>query len=207
MSDVNENQSEGALVEFTALRSEIATRINLQHQVIAVHVTAVSVVFSVALSGGSRWSTLLVIPFMSYAFSESLASLFRTVEGLAKYIDEVLSPKVGGGLGWESWLVQHKPHSEVRRITHPYYLFFPGVSAVALIASGVFIFVSRGGVYISSVFHFGRWLSRGCWVPFSPHCPSRLSVNYVHRSECRARLVRALFARLDRLTEPAPATT
>ncbi|MEH0585620.1 hypothetical protein QA942_16550 [Streptomyces sp. B21-106] len=121
------------LAEYSALRSEINTRISLQHQVLALHMTAVSVVLSVALSGKTRWPVLLVIPFIAYTSSEILASLFRTVEGIAKYIDEELNPKVPGGLGWESWLVHQKPTSEVQKMTHPYYLLFPGISVISLL--------------------------------------------------------------------------
>ncbi|MDT0480402.1 hypothetical protein [Streptomyces doebereineriae] len=142
MTEADQNQNEGPIAEYTALRSEITTRISLQHQVIALHLTAVSVVFSVALSGSDRWSILLVIPFISYASSEILASLFRTIEGIAKYIEEVLSPRVTGGLGWESWLAQNRPNNEAQRITHPYYLLFSGTSAVSLIATVVFILAS-----------------------------------------------------------------
>lgn len=147
MAEVDQNQSEGPIAEYAALRSEITTRINLQHQVIALHLTAASVVFSVALSGSERWSILLVIPFVSYASSEILASLFRAIEGIAKYIDEVLSPRVGGGLGWESWLAQNRPNNEAQRITHPYYLLFPGTSAVSLIATVIFILASANSIH------------------------------------------------------------
>ncbi|MFF7052173.1 hypothetical protein ACFY94_27860 [Streptomyces griseorubiginosus] len=132
------------LAEYSALRSEINTRIGLQHQMLALHITAVSVVLSVALSGTSRWPILLVIPFIAYTSSETLASLFRTVEGIAKYIDEELNPKVPGGLGWESWLVHQKPASEVQKMTHPYYLLFPGISIISLLA--VFPFMWSGRV-------------------------------------------------------------
>ncbi|MFF7264656.1 hypothetical protein ACFZCL_30870 [Streptomyces sp. NPDC008159] len=144
MTQADRDMREGALAEYAALRSEITTRISAQHQVLALHMTAVSVVFSVALSGGARWPVLLVIPFVSYTSSEILASLFRTVEAIARYIDEELSPKVPGGLGWESWLARHRPESELRKLTHPYYLLFPGVSVVSLAAATPFVWA--GGV-------------------------------------------------------------
>ncbi|MFF4487586.1 hypothetical protein ACFY0F_14000 [Streptomyces sp. NPDC001544] len=143
MAETDQDVCEGALAEYSALRSEITTRINLQHQMLALHMTAVSVVFSVALSGRDRWPVLLTIPFISYTSSEILASLFRAVEGIAKYIDEELSPKVPGGLGWESWLVHQRPDSEARRLTHPYYLLFPGISIISLAAVGPFAWVGR----------------------------------------------------------------
>ncbi|WP_143677175.1 hypothetical protein [Streptomyces scabiei] len=142
MTETDQDVCASALAEYSALRSEITTRISLQHQVLALHMTAVSVVFSVALSGGTRWPVLLVIPFISYTSSEILASLFHTVEAIANYIDEKLSPKVPGGLGWESWLAQHKPDSELRKLTHPYYLLFPGISVVSLAAAGPFVWAS-----------------------------------------------------------------
>lgn len=160
MAGADQNQSEGPIAEYTALRSEITTRINLQHQVIALHLTAVSVVSSVALSGSDRWSILLVIPFVAYASSEILASLFRTIEGIGKYIDEVLSPRVAGGFGWESWLTQNRPHSEARRITHPYYLLFPGASAVSLIATGTFILASADSV---NQLNASSWATVAAW--------------------------------------------
>ncbi|MBQ0853399.1 hypothetical protein J8N05_35115 [Streptomyces sp. BH-SS-21] len=142
MAEIDQDDHAGALAEYSALRNEITTRISLQHQVLALHVTAVSVVFSVALAGRSRWPVLLIISFISYASSEILASLFRTIEGIAKYIDEELSQRVAGGLGWESWLVQHKPASETARLTHPYYLLFPGISIVSLVAIGAYAWSS-----------------------------------------------------------------
>ncbi|MER7680826.1 hypothetical protein [Streptomyces sp. NPDC096934] len=143
MTEIDQDMYTGALAEYSALRSEITTRINLQHQTLALHMTAVSVVFSVALSGRARWPVLLIVPFISYASSEILASLFRAVEGIAKYIDEELSPRVPGGLGWESWLARQMPNSEVQRMTHPYYLLFPGISIVSLIAIGPFAWTDR----------------------------------------------------------------
>ncbi|WOX12569.1 hypothetical protein [Streptomyces sp. N50] len=160
MTETNEDAYAGALAEYSALRSEITTRINLQHQVLALHMTAVSVVFSVALSGKDRWPVLLVIPFISYASSEILASLFRAVEGIAKYINEELGPKVPGGLGWESWLVQQKPDSEVRRITHPYYLLFPGISIVSLVAIGPLAWTGRENTHQHSAYF---WIVAFAW--------------------------------------------
>ncbi len=160
MTETDQDAYTGALAEYSALRSEITTRINLQHQVLALHMTAVSVVFSVALSGKDRWSVLLVIPFISYASSEILASLFRTVEGIAKYIDEELSPKVPGGLGWESWLIQQKPDSEVRRMTHPYYLLFPGISIVSLVAIGPLAWTGRENTHQHSAYF---WIVAFAW--------------------------------------------
>jgi hypothetical protein len=160
MTETDQDVHAGALAEYSALRSEITTRINLQHQVLALHMTAVSVVFSVALSGGARWPVLLVIPFISYASSEIMASLFRAVEGIASYIDEELSPKVPGGLGWESWLIRHKPGSEVARLTHPYYLLFPGISFVSLAAIGPFSWTGRMDAH-----HLGLsfWIVVSAW--------------------------------------------
>lgn len=160
MTETDQDAYTGALAEYSALRSEITTRINLQHQVLALHMTAVSVVFSVALSGKDRWSVLLVIPFISYASSEILASLFRTVEGIAKYIDEELSPKVPDGLGWESWLIQQKPDSEVRRMTHPYYLLFPGISIVSLVAIGPLAWTGRENTHQHSAYF---WIVAFAW--------------------------------------------
>ncbi|QFQ98933.1 hypothetical protein F9278_25395 [Streptomyces phaeolivaceus] len=146
MSTEENDPSQGALAEYASLRGEIATRINLQHQVIALHMTAVSVVFSVTLTSQDRWPMLLVIPFISYVSSESMATLFRTVDAIATYINDELSPKVNGGLGWESWLKQNRPDSEAKKLTHPYYLLFPGTSIVALVATASLAAASIEGV-------------------------------------------------------------
>ncbi|MFE0363685.1 hypothetical protein [Streptomyces griseoaurantiacus] len=163
MAEADQDAWASHLAEYSALRSEINTRISLQHQVLALHMTAVSVVLSVALSGRSRWPVLLVIPFIAYTSSEILASLFRTVEGIAKYIDEELSPQVPGGLGWEAWLVRQKPASEVQKITHPYYLLFPGISILSLLAIFPFVWSGRANNHKPEI---SFWIVASAW-PFA----------------------------------------
>jgi hypothetical protein len=138
---MSQNQgTAGAIAEFSALRQEIDTRISLQQQVVALHITAVGIIFSLALSGAARVPVLLVIPFTAYAFIESLASLFRVIQGIARYIDEELSPRVPGGLGWESWLARQGTLTGLNMALHPYYLIFPGISAVSLGVNAYFMF-------------------------------------------------------------------
>jgi hypothetical protein len=66
--DVSERSLTAALAEFQALRGEIVQRIQLQELILGLAITAIGALFTVALTGKtSRSSLLLATPFVASA--------------------------------------------------------------------------------------------------------------------------------------------
>ncbi len=136
---VDDPDSAATIAEYNALRSEILTRITLQQQVFALHLTASGAILSLALARPSNAPVLLVVPFLSYLLCGSFASLHFVILELAAYIEAVLSPKLGGLLNWETWL-RKRPHPyQAPIVVDPIYVAFPGTAGLALAGSGYYL--------------------------------------------------------------------
>ncbi len=136
---LHDPDSASVIAEYNALRSEILTRITLQQQVFALHLTASGAILSLALARPSNAPVLLVVPYLSYLLCGSFASLHFVILELAAYIEGVLSPKLGGSLSWETWLRRRPRLYEEPILVDPIYVAFPGTAGLALAGSGYYL--------------------------------------------------------------------
>ncbi|MEV6971334.1 hypothetical protein AB0M47_40180 [Hamadaea sp. NPDC051192] len=125
--------SDGPLAEYVSLRQEIESRASRQQSLFVLHVTTAGAVFSFALTGGGRSAFLLILPITSYLYCARYVMLHHGTQNIAEYIRDVLSPIVPGGLGWEAWHARRPKRLPLLAWTHPSFITFPGVAALALV--------------------------------------------------------------------------
>jgi hypothetical protein len=137
-----EAKIQAAMTEYSALRTEIIQLEQIQWNIFALQLTATAVIFSFSLSNSSRSGFLLILPLISYALSRHHLGRSAGVDRLSRYIAEELSPKVGGGFGWEEWnrerTYSRQSHEGSRLyliltdLLDPRAIIFAGVSIAAL---------------------------------------------------------------------------
>jgi hypothetical protein len=136
--------AEGALAEFAALRTEALQAFSTQSNIVAIQLTATSVVFSFALTSHSRTRFLLIIPVVCYILNGRYLRAERLVLMIASYIMTDLSPRVQGSLRWESWIRdQPSPRQKLRWSAHGP-LIFSVTSIFALTWVAPYIFSADG---------------------------------------------------------------
>ena len=104
----------------------------MQWNIVALQLTATSVVFSFALTNRSRTGFLLIIPVLSYVLNGRYLRSERVILMIATYIMTELSPRVPGGLGWESWLRSRPSPKQILRWSAHGPLIFSVISMLAL---------------------------------------------------------------------------
>jgi hypothetical protein len=150
--------SESALAEFSALRAEALQAFSTQSNIVALQLTATSVVFSFALTDRSRTGFLLIIPVICYILNGRYLRAERLVLLIGSYIITDLSPRVHGGLQWESWLRNQPSPKRIMRWSAHGPLIFSLISIFAL--TWVAPFILSG----SSISVFDRVLLGLIWV-------------------------------------------
>jgi len=126
--------TEGPLAEFGALRQEILQRQATQHNVLALQLTISGAVFSFALTGASRSGFLLIVPISTYLLCSRFVEDHVGIGQLGRYIREHLSPRIPGGLDWESWIARNPANFGIPGLlwVYAYYVTYPGVAVLAL---------------------------------------------------------------------------
>ncbi len=132
------------LAEYSALRSEVDRRVNLQWNVVALQVTSAGVIASLAISRAADIALLLVIPLLSYMLGQRYILHDYYINLISRYIRDSLSGRLGDHLAWESWKSGqvesdqqqgHWPAATAKwRLLHPTRLVFEGVACLALLA-------------------------------------------------------------------------
>jgi hypothetical protein len=152
-----EKNYELLIAEFEALRTEILQRQNMQWSIFALQLTAGAVVFSFSLSNSSHIDFLLILPLLTWALSGRYVSQHIAIQRLGRYIREVLEPKTGGRLAWESW--SKSQHSAVWTLTwlNPLYLSFTGVAAASLVWVAPSVWTSHGFSFLGHVMLIIAW--------------------------------------------------
>lgn len=134
------------LAEYSALQTEVDRRVNLQWNVVALQVTSVGVVASLAISRAADIALLLVIPWLCYMLGNRYILHDYQIKLISRYIRDSLSSRLGGHLAWEGWRVnQARQDVEPPRwftatswnLLHPTRLAFEGVSWLALLAAAL----------------------------------------------------------------------
>jgi hypothetical protein len=130
-----ENETGGALAEFTALRQEIERRNVVQHALFVLQLTSAGAIFSFALAGEPRARFLLIVPISTYMICARYVDQQIGIQRAATYIRTELSPRISGGLGWENWQINHREFvrgSIIRRVT-ALLIMFPIIGVCALV--------------------------------------------------------------------------
>lgn len=140
------DDTEGALAEFTALRAEVVHALSVQQSIFALQLTSAGAIFTFALASPSRIRMLLILPFTSYALCARYSSAHFGTLVVGRYIKDVLSPRVPGGLLWEDWHArQPRPIRFIGWIS-PNFVTFIGPGVVALIWTFSSTFLKTAGL-------------------------------------------------------------
>lgn len=172
-----------ALSEFTALRSEALQAFSMQWNTIALQLTATSVLVSFSLTDRARTGFLLITPIVSYILNGRYLRSERVVVLIATYIMTELSPRVPGGLKWESWLRSRpSPNQALRWFAHGP-LVFSVISIVTLIWAVPYIF------YADKLSRADRWMLGIVWLlGFTLTMISICTIKVVYGGRFRRRL-------------------
>jgi IPT/TIG domain len=136
--------SQVMLAEYSALRSEVDRRANVQWNVVALQITSAGVIASLAISRVADIALLLVIPLLSYMLGTRYILNAYHINLITSYIRYSLSVRLQGHLAWEGWKAHKtRPEVEPRRWltatgwnwSHPTRLAFEGVASLALLAA------------------------------------------------------------------------
>lgn len=157
--------TQGPVAEFTALRAEIERRSNHQHNLIALQVTSAGALFGFAISGADRGALLLILPVTSYMLTARYVAYYYGIRLVADYISLVLSPQVGGSLGWEDWRRENlqRHHDRALTLVNLLYIVFPGTATLALATTVLLALDSRSGPlgWLATIGFSGAWLLGG----------------------------------------------
>jgi hypothetical protein len=129
------------LAEYSALRTEIDRRANVQWNVYALQLASAGAISSLAVSAASNVALLLIVPLSSYMLGSRYILHDFHIKLIQRYIRESLSGRLRGKLEWERWKRDFADVSDRRwfKITgwtllHPTRLAFQGIAILALIA-------------------------------------------------------------------------
>ncbi|MER6065171.1 hypothetical protein [Streptomyces sp. NPDC001792] len=147
MSTSRDDDAQGPLAEFAALRQEIIQRQATQHNVLALQLTISGAVFSFGLTGASRSGFLLIVPVSTYMLCSRFVEDHVGIGQLGRYIREHLSPRIPGGLGWEFWVIQNPARFGIPGLLwiYAYFVTYPGVALLALGAAAPAAFTTDHG--------------------------------------------------------------
>jgi putative Mn2+ efflux pump MntP len=130
-----QDEFEGPLAEFSALRQEIERRNLVQHGLFVLQLTAAGAIFSFVIAHRGHLGFLLIVPISTYMLCARYVEQQYGIQRAATYIKNELSNRVPGGLGWEAWQTQHLDFvrgSTIRRV-NALLITFPFIAATALI--------------------------------------------------------------------------
>jgi hypothetical protein len=129
---------------------------------IALQITSAGTLFGFAISAADRSALLLIIPMTSYMLAARYVAYYYGIRLVADYIELVLSPRIGGSLGWEGWRRDnlHRHHDRALTLVNSLYIVFPGTATLAL-ATTIFLVLGAGGGphdWVAILGFSGAWL-------------------------------------------------
>ncbi len=127
-----ERDYDGALAEFSSLRTEIDSRSKYQQQILVLQLTLTSAIFGLGLSKPVPLGILLIVPLSSYLLCGRYIGQRTAIRWASRYITEKLSPRVPGGLGWSRWTSENRRPERLVDWYLPLIICFPGASLLAL---------------------------------------------------------------------------
>ncbi|GAA2851594.1 hypothetical protein Acy02nite_35190 [Actinoplanes cyaneus] len=135
---------DGALAEFSALRAEIDSRSKYQQQILALQLTLTSAIFGLGLSKPVPIGLLMIVPLSSYLLCGRYIGQRSAIRWASRYITEKLSPRVPGGLGWSRWVAENRRPDRLIDWYLPLMICFPGASLLALGWTIDLVFLTHG---------------------------------------------------------------
>jgi hypothetical protein len=153
-----ELSAQSALAEFAALRNEALQAFSMQWNIIALQLTATSVLVSFSLTNRSRTGFLLIIPIVSYILNGRYLRSERLVVLIATYIMSDLSPRVPGGLKWEEWLRGRSSPNQILRWFAHGPLVFSVISIITLAWTVPYI------LHAAKLSTADRWMLGTVWL-------------------------------------------
>lgn len=131
-------EKETVIKEFEALRAEIAVRIRIHHQLIAL-----ANIFWLVFVIFGTWiftfgitifiSYILIIPLVFTGLLFNYQDNQRTMEVTAKYIEEKLKPKLEGTLEWEKYFAGQKKNYQFSSAYKTFAFLAPFVLPIILL--------------------------------------------------------------------------
>src|SRR3954465_15202753 len=94
------SRSEGALAEYSALRTELLQLSQQMTNLFALHVGAAGSILSVSLASADKRYVALVLRVVSFLFCARYFWLTQAILNIGRYTRDKLSGQVPGGLGW-----------------------------------------------------------------------------------------------------------
>jgi hypothetical protein len=131
-----------ALAEFSALRQEIGARSGVQHQLMALNITALTAIGGFVISDQASPLLLLMLPIVSPALGFLWHDHDRNIQNIGTYIRDEVKPilvKTSGAddrlLSYEERIDEYERRRSSRLVplAIPLFVLFAGFSAVALV--------------------------------------------------------------------------
>jgi hypothetical protein len=141
-SEADDARRETALAEFSALRQEIGARSGVQHQLMALNITALAAIGGFVISDKASPLLLLMLPIVSPALGILWHDHARNIENIGTYIKDELKPilvETSGGdetlLSYEERIDEYERRRSSRflPLAVPLFVLFAGFSIVALV--------------------------------------------------------------------------
>ncbi|MDH3658646.1 MAG: hypothetical protein OEU92_01245 [Alphaproteobacteria bacterium] len=129
---------DGALAEFVALRQEFEMRTRFAQQLFGLQITIAGAILGFVVAHPEMRGLLLAIPFASFILAGRYRAQYTSNALLGKYVREELSPRVTGGLNWETWLAKQRTQGRFldwSREAWSIWAIFPGIGVAALVAA------------------------------------------------------------------------
>lgn len=128
-----------ALQEYKDLRKEIRLRVGVLYALLLLAVMLwaafVLIGYGIFLKFGSKelisfsLLTPIIFSWLSFVYQDNQ----KTLERVAKYIEEELKPKLDNSIGWEQWFAQQKSFTKISSSYKVFSLLAPYVGAVYLL--------------------------------------------------------------------------
>jgi hypothetical protein len=127
-----DREYDGALAEFSSLRTEIDSRYKYQQQILALQLTLTTAIFAFGLSKPVPLGILMIVPLSSYLLCGRYIGQRTAIRWVSRYITEELSPRIPDGLGWPKWSAENRRPERLLDWYLPLLIGFPGASLLAL---------------------------------------------------------------------------
>ena len=133
-------QLDTALAEFSALRSEIASRSSAQTTILNFNLTAIAAIGTIVLSNKVSALALLTLPIICGCFGILFFDHAANIDQIGQYIDEKLKPVIRAQskstlFAYQEWVKKYERRAFPRAFSLglPLLVMFAGVPIVALI--------------------------------------------------------------------------
>jgi hypothetical protein len=168
----NNDESQGPLAEYVALREELVYCLQNLGQILTLQLTAAGAILSLVVTQAALRGLALIVPLLSYALLARAVSLGQRIRDIATYVRDNLSQRIPGGLRWEDWIRQRTKRDLFLTLSGRF-LTFPGVSFLALGWAFGFVFLSPSSSAMVKIGLATVWTLGLCGTIFQSHTITR----------------------------------